>query len=555
MPNPWGVAGLAVFYLLLIHVSSFRSRVYYSMGRVGQFLQSVFIDVPVWVFHLPALQAILHNRFWTPFRRFIFWPAITGAIGWQISLFFDLAFLESVAVAVGCALLCILVINTRLGRDLEESATDLLVRLWVWFSVDFVPGLLHLIMDLSRRCLEAVEQMLYTVNEWLRFRTGENRMVVAAKAGLGLLWFGITYIIRFAINLLIEPQVNPIKHFPVVTVSHKVCLPMTPMLRSAIEDRFGVDRRRAWGLATGIITGIPGIFGFMVWELKENWKLYASNRPERLKPVAIGSHGETMLRLLKPGFHSGTVPKIFRKLRKAERVGNEPTVRKLQAELHHVAECLSRFIEREFQALLRQSESCAELAIVLDQVRLASNRVLVELRCQSLGDRPLVLAFDQRHGWLLAGLLETGWLPALSDGQRQTLANALVGLYKLAGVQLIRERITADLPPTMFAFDITGEGLLVWMAADPRQDAVYDLGAGPKLRPQPIHGSQPARKPVLDAAQLMYSSIPLTWQDWVDVWKKHHTSEPLPALLTARLLPVTLPAEPIHGTLPVELVQ
>ena len=41
-------------------------------------------------------------------------------------------------------------------------------------------------------------------------------------------WFFVTYLVRIYVNLLIEPQVNPIKHFPVVTVSHKIILPMSP---------------------------------------------------------------------------------------------------------------------------------------------------------------------------------------------------------------------------------------------------------------------------------------------------------------------------------------
>ena len=51
---------------------------------------------------------------------------------------------------------------------------------------------------------------------------------------------------------------------------------------------------------------IPGVFGFLVWELKENWRLYAANRQTRLGKESIGHHGETMLQLLRPGFHSGT---------------------------------------------------------------------------------------------------------------------------------------------------------------------------------------------------------------------------------------------------------
>ena len=60
---------------------------------------------------------------------------------------------------------------------------------------------------------------------------------------------------------------------------------------------------------------LPGVFGFLVWELKSNWRLYEANRPEALGPLVVGGHGETVVGLLRPGFHSGTLPKLFGRLR------------------------------------------------------------------------------------------------------------------------------------------------------------------------------------------------------------------------------------------------
>src|SRR5207237_6509609 len=119
---------------------------------------------------------------------------------------------------------------------------------------------------------------------------------------------------------------NPVKHFPVVTVSHKILLPLALSPHPATEastvgqvlvDQFGlaVDRANFWAF-WGIFC-VPGIFGFIAWELMANWRLYRANRSEQLRPVMIGSHGETMRGLLRPGVHSGSVPKLFRKLRYA----------------------------------------------------------------------------------------------------------------------------------------------------------------------------------------------------------------------------------------------
>ena len=140
------------------------------------------------------------------------------------------------------------------------------------------------------------------------------------KACLGLVWFFVAYVVRIYVNLLIEPQVNPIKHFPVVTVSHKVILPMSLKLTRLLAAPLSpLGPRFALFIAGTTVLLLPGVFGFLVWELKENWRLYEANRAESLRPVLVGDHGETMGSLLRPGIHSGTLPKLFAKLRKAER--------------------------------------------------------------------------------------------------------------------------------------------------------------------------------------------------------------------------------------------
>ena len=137
-------------------------------------------------------------------------------------------------------------------------------------------------------CLESVERLLYSVDEWLRFRTGDSRWSLFFKPVLGLGWFFLTYLIRVFINLFFEPTVNPIKHFPVVTVSHKVILPLSIRLTRLLAAPLSpLGPRLALFIAGTTVLLIPGVFGFLVWELKENWRLYESNRPEKLVPVTV----------------------------------------------------------------------------------------------------------------------------------------------------------------------------------------------------------------------------------------------------------------------------
>jgi hypothetical protein len=89
----------------------------------------------------------------------------------------------------------------------------------------------------------------------------------------------------------------------------------------------------------------------------------------------------------------------------------------------------------------------------------------------------------------------------------------------LAGVDLTREQITARLPATVFAFDLTETGLIVWTAADPAHDVAYELTGGPELRPRSLHGVLPAGTPMLDVRTLLFSRSPLAWADWVHAWE------------------------------------
>src|SRR5207237_4239174 len=108
------------------------------------------------------------------------------------------------------------------------------------------------IVQVFQGVLEAIDRLLYAVDEMLRFRDGQRRSAVIAKAILGVFWFYVAYGTRFIINLLVEPQINPVKHFPVVTVSHKMILPTTPYIAGALH-RIGAESGAASataGLAT-----------------------------------------------------------------------------------------------------------------------------------------------------------------------------------------------------------------------------------------------------------------------------------------------------------------
>ena len=151
--------------------------------------------------------------------------------------------------AVSIFLAVNLLVNSRVGRTAEEIVFDWIVQSWHRFGLRLITGLFWWIVDLFKGILEAIERLMYVVDEWLRFRGGESRLSLATKVVVGLVWRPVAYVLRFAVNVLIEPQINPIKHFPVVTVAHKLLLGLYKPFADLLEMRMGMAAFEAWMVA------------------------------------------------------------------------------------------------------------------------------------------------------------------------------------------------------------------------------------------------------------------------------------------------------------------
>ena len=142
-----------------------------------------------------------------------------------------------------------------------------------------------------------------------------------------------------------------------------------------------------------------------------------------------------------PGFHSGVVPKTFAKLRKAVRSGNRRRQAKYHHILEHVAEGVHRLVERSFIPYLERASGWKGKSIRADIPLLTPNRILIPLGTEvigSLSNRP-----GSRGGWVIASIAVPGWLMQLDVSQRAIVDCAVTGLYKLAGVNAIREQVAA----------------------------------------------------------------------------------------------------------------
>jgi hypothetical protein len=166
-----------------------------------------------------------------------------------------------------------------------------------------------------------------------------------------------------------------------------------------------------------------------------------------------------MPRLLKPGLHSGTLPKRFAKLRRAARqrlAGDEsrPT-RKHREALRRIELGLRRYAQREFVEFFRESRRWQAPPPTTGPIRLASNRlriaVLLPADCFSSRSTtmapgtlwapspapwPLWITFEIADGSVLADAACGEVAASLAPDARQVLQTALVGLWKTGGVDI-----------------------------------------------------------------------------------------------------------------------
>lgn len=532
----WAVVVLGLFLAGLLNVEGFRREVWQACHTTWRVGREMLVDPLLALIRSEIVQRILHSRVYVLASRFLVRPLALTAVVYWLSPLELLATQASVSCAVSVFLAVNLAINSRLGRTAEEVFLEWIVHSWQRFGMRILAGTFWWIVERFKDLLEGLDRLLYTVDEWVRFRAGDTRLSIVGKAVLGPIWYFSSSLIRFLVNLIIEPQINPIKHFPTVTVAHKLLLPFIPTLAGVLE--LTMEKGLALTTATFIIAGIPGVFGFLVWELTGNWRLYQANRSDELRPMPIGHHGETMDRLLRPGFHSGTLPKRFAKLRRAERKaresGNWYAVRKHLHAIEQVETAVHRYIERELLTFLAQTPAWQSCGLTIGRIELGSNRVRVVLDCPTQ-DRPLTIGFDMETGWLLAGIDEPEWLARFDVAQRQVLANALAGLYKTSRVNVVRQQIKAILPLPAMLYRFTEEAMLVSPTAACDVEVCYSLqGEGP-LFPQNQSPHDPL--PLLAREDVLFSTTKILWSDWCDAWD--HTSDvhrPPQVLVVTKLL-------------------
>jgi hypothetical protein len=535
---------VGMMLMLILHRPKFRAWLGRVLTRTWKVMKRVVVDVPAEILRAQWVQRILQSQPYLVVRNYILRPAILTAICAGLAWFWGRTWSRDFVIQFFLA--ADLLLNTPIGRYADEWLADVLVRAWHELRIRVLAAAFQWVMDVFHLLLEWLERVIYTVDEWLRFRAGDARGFVGVKFLLSLVWSVLAYVVRIFVTLLIEPQVNPIKHFPVVTVAHKVLLPTYPWLQEQLELFLGAVEAKM--LAGAITVALPGVFGFLVWELKENWRLYAANRSRALAPMRVGRNGETVTALLRPGIHSGTLPKLFTRVRRALSGGetsvHSQAARKHIAAIQVVETAVRRFVDRTLCRLLNETGLRGAAAVHPGRVRLATNRIEVELVLSGDSRPPLWLRFDDFSGWLNAAIHDPGWLADLADEDRSRFNAALAGFYKRAGVDLVREQLEVSLGPAAADAELSGDQLLLTESGESAPSVAYRLrSTSPRLAPLALSGSSSGAWPTPARDEVVFADAPIEWDRWVQTWTNGAAEhEPLQEQDYPRVLPTATSA-------------
>ncbi len=183
--HPSFVLILGLLLLGIINFAGFRRILKVCCRGAYRFLTALLVEPLRRLFHAPWLQEFIHGRWFVLAVRFILKPLFwTALLWWSLpGKGPDKQMPPETAAALFFALA--LLLNSRIGRNAEEVAIDWFAQGWRRFGLRAITGLFLLMVDFFKAVVNAVEQVLYTVDEWLRFQSGEQGLLLAVKFMLG----------------------------------------------------------------------------------------------------------------------------------------------------------------------------------------------------------------------------------------------------------------------------------------------------------------------------------------------------------------------------------
>jgi len=494
--NPVCYAAGTLFGMALIRFQSFRQCLARFLWVTGVLLHRVLIDLPAailklltWFIRLPVVR---------PLFQFALRPSLLAWLGLfaavRLQAHFGLPTDRLTRLAIFSFLF--LVFITPAWRRAEELLLDALAWAWNHLGLALLLAIVDWILAVFRQVTDIVSLWLGWMERRLVRKPGGGWVNLVALSILSLVLSPLVYLFRFGFTVLLEPQVNPVKHFPVVSVGHKIMLLLVPSVAQFVSDRTGWSFDYCIVVVFTVIGLIPGFLGFMVWELKENWRLYRANMPARLVPVSFGSHGETARGMLAPGFHSGTIPSLFRRARHG-RAGAD--------DFHHTTAAIESFLRTEFIAPLAGTQGFPPVR--LHDVRLTKASISARVWC---GEECAVLKIRWRIEWLEADWEDRALVESLTEPHKAAWNDAKAGLWRLSGVEVLAPALTG-------ATGAVAHGALAggcWVETSSGKLHYKWENASWAVGPEEGTG------PTLELCDILPAKTPIPWNEWRARWQR-----------------------------------
>lgn len=352
-----------------------------------------------------------------------------------------------------CVVLAFIFFNSRLGTIVKNTFIEFLALIVQALGRGLLIRFLSFLLYLSRITLEKIEHASYIVSDYLRLIYGARYTTSLFKATMALIWFPLAYVITLYIVLFLEPQINPLK-FPIVSITYKLLLVFPDVYFKIIVTIQNIANAilpaiMAYSFAWFTAFVFTGLFGFLGWELKENWQLYKENWRKSIAANKIGKKGKTIVQFLRPGFHSGTIPHLFDKLRHArikmqQNQRDFSPVLPLQREMETVKHELQTYITRDFVLMLQMHPVfAAKFSIKVENIECTYNTIYTTIVMESENDRyRFTIYFQEKNHHLIATIkFSEGDVKNWSRSQQQVFAYLLAVFYKKSAVDFVREHI------------------------------------------------------------------------------------------------------------------
>ncbi len=555
MAELW-VISAAVGTGVLVFIARPRVRLMagHILGRTVDFLTWAFWDLPRRVSSSEIVQSVVLEP--------LSWVLSYGVKPVLASLgmrYFQPLWFEEIAGWILWFVIFNVLLNMRPGLMAGALIIRSLKKVFSHLGNGLLSGAVLLWQGILKKMLTGIDGMILLVEEWISVRQKDEGLWITLQALLQSLWFPLGYTLRFSFMVVIEPFLNPVK-LPVCFVAMKIFYPVVgPPLHLTLDGTFNFFLVEALVWVIDFI--IPGAFGFFFWEFRENWRLYEANRPIRMPPAMVGPQGETLRELLEPGFHAGTIPAVYRRLRKACDLRATRTDLRLERaclrEIGEISEDLARLTRRQFCDILDRCVAWQNLMADVAPTRglsldgspgvpstgftvrppvLATNRIILLLDWFHPGknpaNEPLSIDIKFMVGRLFVRVDNPSWLARIPAEGTRSLTASLAWFFTQMGIGVSNEHLNAGLPKGFCRASIVDRAITLFPAessdtATPPPARLRIDWSGEKIFP--IRRDSRIPKPI-PAETMIFGSVQMGWTDfvgWFEAEAITPSSEPL----------------------------